>query len=878
MKKSIYREIEPRDLGGGLNAAEPQDRIADNQSPDMKNLWYKEGALVKRPGQRPAVANLGGSVHNISAVFDGFCVVHAGTRFYRWDEAGAKYYKGEFSPASGRYPASPEEGSVYIAADSGTIDGDHYEKGDRAIYYPAYAQTGTARVRGSVSAAGTAVVTVTAKSVEGSPLVITAALEAGDAAETAAEKIRRALRDSSALAGVFEAGGSGTQIILKRGARETYDETLNIGIKNGTCDGLEETAESYGRTMWHKEAKEIKPKEPGRAVADNKGAFVFFGGGLYYIDGNEIWSIYEDPADFEWKYAAVEPYAPAVLTGCAPDLSGGSEKEPYNLLGGRFTVKYNGNAGEGVCYYVAAVTSADTFKITRVRDSTVPMMFSNAGSSGWKVRKRGGNWRTGAVAATDGTITLSNHGFFVGDALEFTPGTGTLPEGVVVFDIDAVKVYKLPLGDEGLTDDIEVTVFDGVHPQGISLSRTADFTFDKETGTVDFSAGAYGTPPTGVENVLITACRAKSGERKRKITGCAAAVSFGGESGGSAGGARVFTGANPLYPQCYWRSDIAANGGHGISYFPETSEERLDQDAGAITAMAKMGAELIIFKENSIFAAGYSYDGRDAYFPVRECNGNTGCDIPGSVALIDNRLVFANTKDGVNMLISANGEQTVVKPLSANVNPLLLKETGLKNAVCCDFDRHYLLCVSGSAYLWDYGRTPYYNYSDYDKAQKRLSWYRWDGIRALCFFAGRSLYEGCEGGIAVFCNARDDFGKPYEAYFFSKAFDAGTPCEKKTFMYVYPVFKADGNIKAEVSVSDGKNGRHAARDFDAASFDWSGFAWDSFTWNVNKYADAVPIRLAMKKATHIQVKVSGTKAGRGVGLSGFRITYYENRG
>ena len=421
MKKSIYGEIAPRDLGGGINAGEPRNRIAENQSPDMKNLWYKDGALVKRPGQRPAVVNLGGSVHNISAMFDGFCVVHAGTKLYRWDEAGAKYYKGEFYPSSGRYP-TPAEGSVYAAADSGTVDGDNYEKGDRAVFYPAYAQTSTAQVQGCVSSAGNALITVTAKSVGGSPLAITAQLEAGDAADAAAEKIRRALRESPALAGVFEVGGAGEQIILKRNVRETYDETLSIGIGNGTCSGLEETTESYGRTMWHKEAKEIKPKEPGRAVADNKGAFVFFGGGLYYIDGNEIWSIYEDPADYEWKYATVEPYAPEVLTGCAPDLSGGSENEPYNLLGGRFTVKYNGNAGEGVCYYVAAVTSADTFKITDVRDGTSPMMFNDAGSSGWKVRKRGESWRTGAVAATDGTITLSNHGFYVGDALEFTPG------------------------------------------------------------------------------------------------------------------------------------------------------------------------------------------------------------------------------------------------------------------------------------------------------------------------------------------------------------------------------------------------------------------------------------------------------------------------
>jgi hypothetical protein len=366
---------------------------------------------------------------------------------------------------------------------------------------------------------------------------------------------------------------------------------------------------------------------------------------------------------------------------------------------------------------------------------------------------------------------------------------------------------------------------------------------------------------------------------KEKITGCTVAVRFGGEAAGVTGGTRVFVTGNPAYPYHYWHSDLGLHVSAGMTYFPDTAEEVLDQNSEPITAAAKMGEQLIVFKESSVFAIGYSYDGQDAYYPVRECHSAIGCDMPGSVQLIDNRLVFAHSRSGVHMLVSSdNALENIVKPISANINALLLRETGLKNACSCDHERYYWLKAGTHVYLWDYDTTPYYNYSDYDKAQKRLAWYRFDNMNAavFCPLEG-SLYYGGPEGIVTLYRGHNDFGRAMNAYFKSKAFDLDSPNELKTFVSLYPGFSADGNILVTVAAGNEKTDSYMERTYDIRSFDWGEFGWGAFTWGRTKFSKVHEMRLNMRKTAFLQVKMSGGELDRGAGLSSLRVTYYMNR-
>jgi hypothetical protein len=557
-------------------------------------------------------------------------------------------------------------------------------------------------------------------------------------------------------------------------------------------------------------------------------------------------------------------------------LSESADSEAYNLIGTGFTVKYNGGWSD-VNYYVISA-DANTFKVS-ARLGEPAVNFTDNGTVGWKVRKQYGAWKTATANNSNDTFTLEKHGYIVGDVVQFDSDSGKLPEGLIEYDSQKVTFYQLPQTE--LNDEpVSVTVGIASEPYTATLIEGVGFAVDRKAGTVDFSKGTspHGAPMLGTNNVWITAHKDVPGGRE-KITGCTVALRFGGEAVGVTGGTRVFVMGNPKYPYHLWRSDLGMHVSAGMAYFPDTSEEVLDQNSDAITAAAKMGEQLIVFKENSVFAIGYSYDGKDAYYPVRECNSAIGCDMPGSVQLIDNRLVFAHSRSGVHMLVSSdNALENIIKPISANINALLLREPDIKSACSCDFDRYYWLKAGGHIYLWDYDTTPYYNYSDYDKAQKRLAWYRFDNINAAVFCPlESSLYYGSPNGIVRLYRGHNDFGQAMNAYFKSKAFDLGSPNELKTFVSLYPGFSADGNIFVKVTVANEKTDNYKSWEKDIRSFDWRTFNLGAFTWHRIKFAQVYEMRLNMRMATFLQVKMSGNALDRGVGLSSLRITYYRNR-
>lgn len=600
------KEISLPDLNGGLNVNDPEYSVADNQSPDMLNMWFKGRALVKRDGQTLVVCGLDGAVHGISPLYNGYYAVHAGRCLYKW-----------------------------------------------------------------------------------------------------------------------------------------HGETAQL-IKSG--------------------------------LPDSAGVFCEFGDALYYLDGTEIWELASD-----YGVSSVTPYIPCVMFNARPDLSESDNGDAYNLLGAGFTVKYNAD-GESTAYSL--------------------------------------------------------------------PQTG----------LDAATV-NVSVNATDLTE--------GVH-----------FTVNRTAGTVSSAGGTspFGAPPKGSNNVWITASKTMAGN-KRRITGCRVAVPFGGEAAGVFGGTRVFVMGNPDYPRSYWHSDLGHHVGGGMRYFPDTGEEFLDQNSEPITAAAKMGGELMIFKESSIFKVGYSFDGEDVFYPVRECHSAIGCDMPGSVQLIDNRLVFAHSKTGVHMLVSTDNEtENAVKPLSANIGALLLSEDGLQNACSVDSGRYYWLCAGGHAYLWDYEQTPYYDYADYEQAQRRLAWYRFDNVHAHAFCDDADgLCYGSHNGIVRFTRNQNDFDEGFLSYYTSKAFDLGSPNELKTFLSVYPSFALDGNVKATMTVGSDKKDVFKSRAYDIKSFAWDRFGWAAFSWDVIRFVRTYAMRLNMRNSVFIQLRISGSEKDRGVGFAGLRFTYCSNK-
>lgn len=439
------------------------------------------------------------------------------------------------------------------------------------------------------------------------------------------------------------------------------------------------------------------------------------------------------------------------------------------------------------------------------------------------------------------------------------------------------KIYKLPLTNLD-TSTVKVVINGNDVTSGFVVAPDAE-----GNATVTFNSA----PHSGTNNVWITAYKTQyeknaegqddvSRPLKNRILKCRLGIAYGGESSGLFGGTRVFLSGNPEFPLRYWRSDLGAQGA-GMAYFPDTSEELLDQNPEPITAMAKMANQLVIFKTNSIFAVGYNFDGKDAYYPVAECQSTIGCDMSGSVQLIDNRLVFGNTRHGIMMLISTSGAlENNVKPLSANINAQLLKERGLAGACSADFGRYYWLCVNGSVYLWDYDTTPYYNYADYDVAQKRLAWYKFSNINASEFVSDTALYYAKGKNIVKFSTERNDFGEAINAYFKTKAFDLGKPQVYKMFKNVYPSFSSDGDVKAIVWVGNEKKENVKEKVFNFKTFEWDQFNWSTFGWGAVKFAETFFMKVNMH-SEFIQITIKSNERDRGLGLTGIRVEYAETK-
>lgn len=450
------------------------------------------------------------------------------------------------------------------------------------------------------------------------------------------------------------------------------------------------------------------------------------------------------------------------------------------------------------------------------------------------------------------------------------PANLLTPKFRMQYNGDGTATYKLPF------DSVDTTTII-VKVGGTTKTAGTHYNWTAGSNTVTFTSGNY--PATGTNNVEITAYKTVAGNKAR-ITGCKFGIPFGGESADVYGGSRVFLMKNAAYPQTYWYSDLGAGQSYGMRYFPDTQYETLTQDADAITTAAKQAGQLIIFKERSLFSVGYEFDGTNVYYPVKEFNSVIGCDMPDSVQLIENSLVFANTYGGVYIIINTAGSaEENVKPISGNINgtekrPGLLQETNLKAASSIDYERKYWLCVNDKVYLWDYDLAFYSQ--RYAEPDKRLSWFKFDNIRARIWHGGEALYYSDGAKLVKFIDTCTDFGAAVCAEFKTRAFDFGYPNYLKTITKIYPSLRIEKNSGATIVVSSEKTDNYFSVSLTAETFAWDSFDWSMFTWGAYKYSHCKPFKVKMKKVIYAQIWFYDRTAYRDMAATDLIIEFFIN--
>lgn len=248
------------------------------------------------------------------------------------------------------------------------------------------------------------------------------------------------------------------------------------------------------------------------------------------------------------------------------------------------------------------------------------------------------------------------------------------------------------------------------------------------------------------DNLIITISPSHpyNNKNRAKIFNMTQSVWFGGAANGINGGSRLFLCGNTNENE---KSLVVWSGLNNPLYFPDNNYAYVGDKSQGVTAFGQQGENLIIFKEKSTYYSYYAandnitaddlinqsvvdYEANAVCFPMIQLNASIGCDCPGTVELCRNRLVWANSDGSVYTLYSNNqySERTIYK-VSDMINTALAKENDLKNAISCDFEGHYLLCIGNKIYVMDYNSYGYQYASSYSKTEDSnalIPWYIWE--------------------------------------------------------------------------------------------------------------------------------------------------------
>lgn len=243
----------------------------------------------------------------------------------------------------------------------------------------------------------------------------------------------------------------------------------------------------------------------------------------------------------------------------------------------------------------------------------------------------------------------------------------------------------------------------------------------------------------GIENnITITASKTTPGAEE---TICK--MTFGtwfGSGKGIITGTRLVVSGNPDYPNLVYFSDV-----NNPLYFPEHNKFYVGGDSQKITGFGKQGDSLIIFKENEVYRAydvvtetkeEQILDGKPStnttYFTITPIHATIGCDIPNTIQLCANRLVWANSNGKVYTLVSRNEySEHTVREVSYNIESKLAEhdKDELLNASAADYNGRYYLLIGNKIYVMDYRNGSFQYYASYindEKTQRNIAWFIWD--------------------------------------------------------------------------------------------------------------------------------------------------------
>ena len=456
-------------------------------------------------------------------------------------------------------------------------------------------------------------------------------------------------------------------------------------------------------------------------VPENRGTFFRYNDGLFYKNRGAFIKVKYDPAKtpvFSASHVEDNAYTPIIVMNASPSTGSGDTYQPENRLSPKKTVQYNAaedqqmitKNGDGSTKVFDLGKTAAADQLTRVTDVYFGSTLVNT-----------------ALYTTDvstGKVTFTT-----------APPSDTIITFVAKF---GVVTYQLPVKEVDAVTEVKVN--------GEVKAESTDYAVDLTKGQVVFVTAPPVSDPAVNNTVEITYSKANE-DALNAIMDCPYAIVYGG----SQDVCIVLGGCKKQPNAFFWCGNDSV--GMNEAYWPMSFYNLAGDSEDGITGFGKQYGTLVIFKEKSLGKSAYSVedvDDRDSIsLTYTAINAKIGCDLPWTIQLIENNLVFCNTEGGVHIVRdSTSALENNIECLSRNVNgtdqrPGLLADVRAAETVTgFDDGNHYWVVANGHAYLWDYLLS----------AWKDPSWFYFTNIAGVAFFrtVDKSYHLDARGRVTVF--------------------------------------------------------------------------------------------------------------------------------
>lgn len=426
------------------------------------------------------------------------------------------------------------------------------------------------------------------------------------------------------------------------------------------------------------------------------------------------------------------------------------------------------------------------------------------------------------------------------------------------------KVYQLSANNIESVDKVEV-----MNSEGTFETITTGFTTDLVSGKITFTEAK--TPPvTGQDNVKITYSKTVEGYADR-INKCTIADLYG--LGGSN---RVFLSGNPDYKAYDWYSDIFKP-----NYFPDLAYSIVGTSDTAIMGYQRLGKYQIVTKEDNqqdstIFQRwGTLNDDGSVTFSIEQGIAGIGAISKDCFGTLADEPLFLS-RQGIYAITSNNilAERTI-RNRSFFVDAKLTKESNLQNAVACEWNGFFIVCINGNAYVLDSKNKSY-------KERTSVSYdynyecYYWTNIPAVCLLsvAGELYFGTADGQICKFntdisdMRRYSDDGKAIVAIWTTKNDDDGSPHLYKTMQKKGCMVTIKPYTRSSAKIYLAKDGdpEKLVKQENMDIFDWNDIDFDRFTFNTNDSPQDIFMRSKVKKYKRLQIIIKNDAENEGFGI------------